>query len=61
MGGYEGVTATTTFKIINISDPLDWTGGSGEARAKENLAKIGNKFIDAVELILYYIVKPFQK
>ena len=61
MGDYEGVTATTTFKIINISDPLDWTGGSGEARAKENLAKIGNKFIDAVELILYYIVKPFQK
>lgn len=61
IGDYEGVTATTTFKIINISDPLDWTGGSGEARAKANLAKIGNKFIDAVELILYYIVKPFQK
>ena len=61
IGDYEGVTATTTFKIVNISDPLDWTGGSGEARAKANLAKIGNKFIDAVELILYYIVKPFQK
>ena len=39
MGGYEGVTATTTFKIINISDPLDWTGGSGDARAKENIVK----------------------
>ena len=61
IGDYEGVTATTTFKIINISDPLDWTGGSGEERAKENLNKMGADFVDAVELILYYIVKPFQK
>ena len=61
MGDYEGVTATTTFKIINISDPLDWTGGSGEERAKENLNKMGADFVDGVELILYYIVKPFQK
>ena len=55
------MTATTTFKIINISDPLDWTGGSGEERAKENLKKMGADFVDGVELILYYIVKPFQK
>lgn len=61
MGDYEGVTATTTFKIINISDPLDWTGGSGEERAKENLNKMGADFVDGVELILYYIIKPFQK
>ena len=61
IGDYEGVTATTTFKIINISDPLDWTGGSGEERAKENLNKMGADFVDGVELILYYIVKPFQK
>ncbi len=61
IGVYEGVTATTTFKIINISDPLDWTGGSGEKRAKENLNKMGADFVDGVELILYYIVKPFQK
>lgn len=61
MGDYEGVTATTTFKIINISDPLDWTGGSGEKRAKENLNKMGADFVDGVELILYYIIKPFQK
>ncbi len=61
MGDYEGVTATTNFKIINISDPLDWTGGSGEARAKENLSKMGARFVDGVELLLYYIVKPFQK
>lgn len=61
IGVYEGVTATTTFKIINISDPLDWTGGSGEERAKENLNKMGADFVDGVELILYYIVKPFQK
>ena len=61
IGDYEGVTATTTFKIINISDPLDWTGGSGEERAKENLKKMGADFVDVVELILYYIVKPFQK
>lgn len=61
IGNYEGVTATTTFKIINISDPLDWTGGSGEERAKENLNKMGADFVDGVELILYYIIKPFQK
>ena len=61
MGDYEGVTATTTFKIINISDPLDWTGGSGEERAKENLNKMGARFVDGVELLLYYIVKPFKK
>ena len=61
IGDYEGVTATTTFKIINISDPLDWTGGSGEERAKENLNKMGADFVDGVELILYYIIKPFQK
>ena len=61
IGAYDGVTATTTFKIINISDPLDWTGGSGKERAKENLNKIGADFVDAIELILYYIVKPFQK
>ena len=61
IGDYEGVTATTTFKIINISDPLDWTGGSGEERAKENVNKMGADFVDGVELILYYIVKPFQK
>ena len=61
MGDYEGVSATTTFKIINISDPLDWTGGSGKERAKENLNKMGADFVDGVELILYYIVKPFQK
>ena len=61
MGDYEGVTAQTTFKILLISDPLDWTGGSGEERAKENLNKMGADFVDGVELILYYIVKPFQK
>lgn len=61
MGDYEGVTAKTTFKILLISDPLDWTGGSGEERAKENLNKMGADFVDGVELILYYIIKPFQK
>ena len=32
-----------------------------EERAKENLNKMGADFVDGVELILYYIVKPFQK
>lgn len=61
IGDYEGVTATTTFKIINISDPLDWTGGSGTERAKENLNRFGANFVDNLELVLYYIVKPFEK
>lgn len=53
--------AQTTFKILLVSDPLDWTGGSGEERAKESLNNFGAKFVDTVELILYYIVKPFKK
>ena len=61
MGDYEGMAAQTTFKILLVSDPLDWTGGSGEERAKENLNNFGVKFVDTVELILYYIVKPFKK
>lgn len=61
MGNYEGMEAQTTFKILLISDPLDWTGGSGEERAKESLNKFGAKFVDTIELILYYIVKPFKK
>ena len=61
MGDYEGMEAQTTFKILLVSDPLDWTGGSGEERAKENLNNFGVKFVDTVELILYYIVKPFKK
>lgn len=61
MGDYEGMEARTTFKILLVSDPLDWTGGSGEERAKESLNKFGAKFVDTVELILYYIVKPFKK
>ena len=32
-----------------------------EERAKENLNKMGADFVDGVELILYYIIKPFQK
>ena len=27
----------------------------------KSLTKFGANFVDAVELILYYIVKPFQK
>ena len=61
IGDYEGMAAQTTFKILLVSDPLDWTGGSGEERAKENLNNFGVKFVDTVELILYYIVKPFKK
>lgn len=61
MGDYEGMEAQTTFKILLVSDPLDWTGGSGEERAKESLNNFGAKFVDTVELILYYIVKPFKK
>lgn len=61
IGDYEGVTATTTFKIINISDPLDWTGGSGAKRAKDNLTKMGAKIVDVIEVIAYYIAKPFEK
>lgn len=61
MGDYEGMAAQTTFKILLVSDPLDWTGGSGEERAKENLNNFGAKFVDTIELILYYIVKPFKK
>ncbi len=61
IGAYDGMTGTTTFKIVAISDPLDWTGGSGAKRAKENLTKIGAKFVDAIEVIIYYIAKPFEK
>lgn len=61
IGKYEGMSASTTFKINAVSDPLDWTGGSGEARAKENLNTIGAGFVDGVECLLYSIVKLFSK
>ena len=61
IGAYDGMTGTATFKIVAISDPLDWTGGSGAERAKENLTKIGARFVDAIEVIIYYIAKPFEK
>ena len=61
IGEFEGRTAQTTFKIISINDPLNWTGGAGEERAKENLKALGAKFVDSVELICYYISKPFYQ
>lgn len=61
IGKYEGMGASTTFKINAVSDPLDWTGGSGEARAKENLNRIGAGFVDGVECALYRVGKLFGK
>ena len=61
IGEFEGRTAQTTFKIISINDPLNWTGGAGEERAKANLNKIGARFVDSIELICYYISKPFYQ
>ena len=58
IGDYEGRTAQTTFKIIAIDDPLNCTGGSCEERAKENLTKIGDSFVDNLEIALYYLTKP---
>lgn len=61
IGDYEGMSVQTTFEITVFIDPCDWAGGACFPRIKTGLESFAAKCIDVVEMLVYFVTKPFEK
>lgn len=61
IGDYVGMTAQTTFEITIFADPCDWAGGACFPRIKTGLEGFAAKCVDVVEVLVYFVTKPFEK
>lgn len=58
---YAGMTAQTTFEITVFADPCDWAGGACFPRIVAGFESFAAKCVDVVEVLVYFVTKPFEK